>query len=933
MSESSSRTTPPARAEALLIRLLPSGPAGLSILGDLREEFAQRATRKGAAPRFWYWWQALRLGARYGWHRASEGPHPSQRGGGRSPREGIMRDLWGDLRFAIRMLVKTPAVAGVVIVTLALAIGSNTIVFSFANLLLIRPLPFHEIERVVAVFAVDPRRGNDRASVSLPDLIDWQSQARMVESLSAFESASYTLTGRGDPERVRAMLATADLFEAWGLSPVEGRLFAAHEDRPGADPVVVLSHRYWKEKFGSDRGVLGEALSLNSAPHTVVGVLTPEIEIGTLSLVDLWIPLALDPTQPRDRRTLEVTARLKAAATREQAAAEFRSLAERLEEAHPETNTGWQARVVPLTEAMVGRNTWLLLVLLGLSVAFVLLIACANVANVLLARASVRSREMAVRLAMGAGRFRLARQLGAESLLLGLLGGALGVLLAHTGLAAIRAVDAEPFFQMLTIDKNVLFFIALLSVMIPVFISLAPILEAARTDLRSALHEGRRGATGGPRVRRRRAALVVIQLSLATALLVVSGLVVRTVLAIERVELGFSPNGLLMARLELDAENYPEPARRRNFMEALLARLEGVPGVRHVAATDRLPLLDGEASLGLRVAGRPEPLPAETPWAIPFRVSPDYLRTMGIPLERGRLFAETDRENGALVALVNREMASRYWPDGESPLGSRVKLIEAASEGPWVEIVGIVGNVLGSDLDGPTKPQVYLPMLQHSERAMVVLLRTTGNTDDVVTRLRGEVSAFDRSLALFDVEMVTTALARVVAPTRITSGMFIGFASAALLLAATGLYGVMSYTVSVRMHEFGTRIALGARAADIRRLVLLHGVRLVLAGVGLGLLAGLGLAQMMKSVRRSGERSDDSRRSRRPARGGGVARELRADPPSDPGGRTRCAEKRVKLSPRMAKTRCSAARRPGRGCGTGDALLRPARRRSSRLPP
>ena len=758
-----------------------------------------------------------------------------------------MRDLWSDLRYAIRMLVKTPAIAGVVILTLALAIGANTIVFSFANLLLIRPLPIHEPERVVAVFAVDPRQGNDRASVSLPDLIDWQSQARTVESLSAFEGTSYTLTGRGDPVRVRAMLATADLFEAWGLSPVEGRLFAVHEDRSGADPVVVLSHRYWKEKFGSDRAVLGEALSLNGSPHTVVGVLTPEIEIGSLSLVDLWIPLVLDPTLPRDRRTLEVTGRLKAAATLEQAVAEFRSLAKRLEEAHPETNTGWQARVVPLTEAWVGRNTWLLLVLLGLSVAFVLLIACANVANVLLARASVRSREMAVRLAIGAGRFRLARQLGAESLLLGLLGGALGVLLAHNGLAAIRAVDAEPFFQMLTIDKTVLFFTALLSVIIPVLTSLAPIGEAARTDLRSALHDGRGGATGGPRVRRRRAALVVLQLSLTIALLVVSGLVVRTVLAIEHVDLGFSPNGLLMARLELDAKKYPEPARTLNFMDALLARLESIPGVRHVAATDRLPLLDGEASLGLRIAGRPEPLPAETPWAVPFRVSRDYFRTMGIPLERGRLFTESDRENGAPVALVNREMASRYWPDGESPLGSRVKLIEA-SETPWVEIVGIVGNVLGSDLDGPTQPQVYLPMLQHSERAIVVLLRTRGNTDDVVTRLRGEVSALDASLALFDVEMVITALARAIAPTRIMSGMFIGFASAALLLAATGLYGVMSYTVSLRTHEFGTRIALGARAADIRRLVLLNGVRLVLAGVGLGLVAGLGLAQTMKSV-------------------------------------------------------------------------------------
>ncbi len=759
-----------------------------------------------------------------------------------------MRDLRSDLCYAVRMLVKTPAIAGVVIVTLALAIGANTIVFSFANLLLIRPLPIREIERVVQVFAVDPQQRNHRAAVSLPDFMDWRSETRTVEKLSAFEGASYTLTGRGDPVRVRAIRATADLFEAWGLSPAEGRLFTAGEDHLGADRVVILSHRYWREKFGSDPAVLGQSLSLNRTPHTVVGILTSEIEIGNLSLIDLWTPLVLDPTLPRDRRTLEVTGRLKAAATLEQAVAEYRALAERLEETHPETNTGWAARVVPFTEAMVGGNTWLLLALLALSVALVLLIACANVANVLLARASVRSREMAVRMAIGAGRLRVARQLGAESLLLGLLGGALGILLAHTGLAAIRAVDAEPFFQMVTIDKNVLFFTTLLSVLIPVLISMAPISEATRTDLRSALHDGGRGATGGPRVRRRRAALVVLQLSLAIALLVVSGLVVRTVLAIEHVDLGFHPGDVLMARLELDAEKYPKPTQARHFMDSLLTRLEGIPGVRHAAATDRLPLLDSEHALRVSIAGRPSPLSAETPWATAFRVSRDYFRTIGIPLEGGRLFGESDRENRAPVALVNREMASRYWSDGKSPLGSRIKLIEAAGETPWVEIVGIVGNVLGTDLDAPTQPQVYLPMLQHPERAMVVLLRTTGRTDDVVTRFRSEVSGLDPSLALYDLEMVATALARAIAPTRIISGMFIGFASAALLLAAAGLYGVMSYTVSLRTHEFGTRIALGARVADIRRLVLLHGARLVFAGVGLGLVAGLGLAQTMKSV-------------------------------------------------------------------------------------
>jgi putative ABC transport system permease protein len=820
---------------------------GLSILGDLREEFDERIARGSRAAGLWYWAQALTLGARYALQRGRDG-RLSRQAGIRIDKRALMADFGSDLRYGARMNFRSRAVALVAIVTLALAIGANSIVFTFANLLLIRPFPVRERERVIAVFAVDPDRGDDRARISLPDFIDWQSQAETVENLSAFEGGSLTLTDRGEPVRLQAIRASADLFRAWGLEPVRGRLFAEGEDRPGADPVVVLSHRYWAEHRGADEAVVGASLTLSGKPHTVIGVLAPEIEIGNLSLIDVWTNLPLDPTIPRDRRTLEVMARLRAGVTLTEANAEFRALAERLQEQHPETNSGWDARVVPFNEAIVGRNTWLLLALLALIVTLVFLIACANVTNVLLAQLSHRTRELAVRLALGAGSFRLARQLAAESLMLGIAGGVLGIVFAHLGLAAIRAVDAEPFFRMLFIDRNVLAYATVLSVAAPVLVSLAPAAQAAGANLRSALHEGAPGSGSGPRARRSRNGLLVFQLSAAVALLIVSGLIDRTVLAIQRIELGFRPAGVLMARLELDSKKHPEPGPASAFADTLLENLAALPEVRHAGATDRMPLFDPERVLKLAIEGVPRPAPSSFPRVVTFRVTPDYFLAMGIELVEGRVFDSRDRASGARVALVNREMASRYWPKGASALGARIQLEDAEGKTPWLEIVGVVANVVGVDRDAGMKPQVYLPFFQHPERAMTLVLSTNGPLSEIVPRLRREVSSLDPELALYDVELVEATLHRALGPTRIVTGMFVGFAAVALALAAAGLYGVLSYTVSVRAFEFGTRMALGARARDIRRLVLSQGARVVLAGAGLGLLAGLGLAESAKRV-------------------------------------------------------------------------------------
>ena len=619
-----------------------------------------------------------------------------------------------------------------------------------------------------------------------------------------------------------------------------GRGFREGDDGPGADPVVVVAHGFWQRHFAADPGVIGRTMALNGTAHTIVGVMTPEMEIGNLSLVDVWTPLTLDPDAPRDERRLQAFGRLGSGVTVEQASAEMAAIATRQQQAYPVTNDGWGARAIPLLEAMTGRNAWMVLTMLGVVVGLVLVIACANVANLMLARAVARRKELAVRAALGAGRLRLVWQLVTESVLLGVLGGTLGLLLARGGLAVMKAVSYEPFFKQLEIDHRVLTFVAALTLLTPLLFSFLPAMHAARADLNEALNEGAGRTSGGVRGRRGRNALVVAQLSLAAALLILSTLIIRTAVAQARLDLGFDPANVLTLRIELQGPRYSGDEPVRLFYDAVLARLGRLPGVAHASAASTLPVFGGLPQVTFAIAGRPAPTPTDRPWALKATVSPGYFAAFDIPLVRGRGFTAADGPEAPGVALVSAETARRYWHD-EDPIGRGIR--PGDGTGPWLQVVGVVGDVYNrQELEEGFDPQLYVPLAQHPQRAVALAIRTTTDPAGLVAAVRSEIRAADPDQAVFDVRTMAQVFHEELASDRLIFGMFAAFAFVALLLAAAGLYGVMSYSVAQRAQEFGVRLALGARGADVVRLVVRQGLALVVVGVALGLGGGFALA-------------------------------------------------------------------------------------------
>ena len=756
-----------------------------------------------------------------------------------------MRALFQDLRYGARLFIRQPGFTGVVLTTLALAIGANTIIFSIASFLLLRPLPFEDRDTLVAVSSVDPQRGDDRARVSHADFAEWRDEARSFEALGAFTSDTLTLTGHGDATRLEAQRVTANLFDLWGVGVTSGRGFDPGDDQPGAQPVVILSDGFWRRQFAADPEVIGQTLRLDGVPCTVVGVLTPEMEIGTLSLIDVWAPLVIDRQAPRETRRLAVYGRLKAGVSVEQASAEVAAIARRQAQDHPTTSTGWGARAIPLMEAMTGRNSWLVLAMLGVVVSLVLVIACANIANLMLARAVTRRKEFAMRAAIGAGRLRIVRQLIVESLLIGVAGGAAGLAIAVGGLRVIKAVTYEPFFKQIEVDYRVLAFVAVLSLVTPLVFSLLPALSSARMNLSEAMSEGAGRTSGGRRGRRSRNLLVVAQLSLATALLVLSTLVIRTAVAASQVRFGFDPERVLTLQIELDGPRYADDESVRQFSEAALARLGGLPGVTSAAATSALPVFGRATQASFSIAGRPEAKPSDQPWALETIVSPGYFKTFDIPLTRGRGFTDADRPGAPPVALVSAETARRYWP-ADDAIGQRIQLSGTTE---WIEIVGVVSDVFNREEFTETfDPAFYLPAAQHPRRALAFALRTTVDPSTLAAAVRSEIRAEDPDQAVFDVQPMTQLFREALASDRLLYGMFASFALLALALAGGGLYGLMSYSVAQRTQEFGVRLALGARTRDVVRQVVRQALTLAGVGIALGLLTGLALAYAVASL-------------------------------------------------------------------------------------
>ena len=757
-----------------------------------------------------------------------------------------MRSLLQDVRFGLRMLWKRPGFTAVALAVLALGVGANTAIFSVVNAVLLRPLPYPGAERVVAFDGVNASKGIRESNMSAPDFADWREQAGSFEALALYSAGNANLTGGDEPERVTAANVTPDFFRVIGVGAARGRALLAEDGAPSGEPVAVLSHGLWVRRFGGDPAAVGRTIDMGGRKLQVVGVMPEGFDFpqGT----QVWAPLRLDVAkEPRDNRSYSVVGRLRDGVTLEAAQAELDAISSRLAGAYAVTNVGWGVGLELLKDELVGNlKTTLFMLLAG--VGLLLLIACANVANLLLARASGRRREVALRLALGASRARVARQMLTESVLLSLAGGALGAALSVwlTELLVALAPPDTPRLAEASADWRVLLFAAGASLLTGVAFGLAPAWQASRYDLNETLKESGRGVAGGRS--RVRSGLVVAEVALSLLLLAGAGLLVKSFARLQAVEPGFDAGGVMTMRVSLPGARYKEPARKAEFYAALTERLRALPGVESAAAVTSLPLGGSNLSVwrGFIRDARPE-TPEEADNAAYAVVTPDYFRAMRIPLRAGRVFDERDQMESAKVVVVNESFARKAFA-GEDPVGKRIHIWR--DEKFPREIVGVVGDTKPQRLDAAGALQMYVPHRQDATwggLSLVVRVRGAG-TDSLVQGVRAEVRALDRELPVYDVKTLGKVVADSTAYRRVTMFLMAGFACAALLLAGVGLYGVVSYSVAQRTHEIGVRLALGARGRDILGLVVRQGMLLTLAGLGLGLACAFALTRLISGL-------------------------------------------------------------------------------------
>jgi predicted permease len=763
-----------------------------------------------------------------------------------------MTTVGQDLRYSLRTLRKSPGFAAAAIGILALGIGANTALFSVVDAVLLRPLPFPEPGQVMRLQEAPPPPAEvgRTGPVSPANYLDWRGQSHAFAALAAYRGGSLTWTGRQEPEALTAATVAGDFFSVLAVRPLLGRVFAPGEEEPGHDDVVILSQALWQSRFGSDPRVLGRELVLDGRRHTVVGVM-PALRVAAWypATVQVWKPLAwtAEERAVRGERQLNVIARLKPGVDRLQAQAEMDTLAGRLAQAYPDTDKGWSAVVQPLHEYLTGRARPALFLLLG-AVAFVLLIACANVANLVLVRTLGRSKEMAIRGTLGASRGRLVRQLVAEALLLALAGAALGLYLAHFGVALLVGFlgDLLPPGLDVHLDLRILAFTLGISLFAGLAAGLAPAWSFLRSDPHRALQRGlgRTDATAGGR--RTRGALVVAEVALSLVLLLGAALMIESLGVLQRDDPGCDPHGVLTLVLGLPQQQYPQPRQQSAFFDRMLTRLRALPGVEAAATVDQLPLTEPGLNEPVAIPGRTTGALAEQPQVAVRLISPGYLRTLRIGLRRGRDFTATDALDRPAVVLISESMARRFWP-GEDPLGKRLVLGLAPRVSQ--EVVGVVADVKVDGLRvAGAVPTVYQAMAQRPWPATTFVVRAKTRPESLVPAVARTIHSEDRDLPLLEVATLDSAVAAMLAQERFSMLLLSAFAGLALLLAAVGIYSVLSYTVGRRAQEIGVRMALGAQVRDVLRLVVVEGMRPTLLGIVLGLGAALALGRALASL-------------------------------------------------------------------------------------
>ncbi len=771
-----------------------------------------------------------------------------------------MNTFWQDIRYGLRVMRKNPGFVVVAVLALALGVGANTAIFSVVNAILLHPINYENPDQLVMVWEKSAKRGFGQIPTSLPNFTDLRTDNTSLQDLGAFADSNFNLTGSEQPERVIGVKVTASLLSLVGIQPLHGRLFLAGEDQPQATRVLILSNQLWQRSFGANANIVGQTVALNGDSYTVVGImpagfkLPPAFSANVASsqyampTADLWVPLVPDELlKGRDVRALFMIGRLKPGVTAEAAQSEMNVIASRLQKEYPAVDADMEVDVIPLRQQITGDIRLALMVLFA-AVGCVLLIACTNVANLLLAKASGRQKEVAIRTALGATRLRVVRQLLTEGMLLGLAGGVLGSLLAILVLRQLVIFSPANVSipENIGIDWKVLAFTLLLSLFTSFVFGLAPALQASKLDLNETLKEGGRGNTGGSKTNRLRSLLVITEVALAVVLLIASGLMIKSFLRLQSVNPGFNPENLITLEMQLPETKYPDRERQAIFQQQVVQRVAQIPGVQSVGTVDNLPFSGNELNAGWGIEGQPPLSAADRPRGFLRHVSTSYFEAMGIPLRKGRTFADSDNGNAPGVAVINETAARKFWPN-EEPLGKRFKRGRTDSQNPWVTVVGVVAPVSHTSLQVASQPEVYLPFQQNTGVNLTLVARTKSDPKAFAGAVRREVSALDKDLPVSNIKFMDEIIGKSVAQPRVYALLLGIFAALALVLAAIGIYGVISYSVTQRVNEIGIRLALGARPVDVLKLVVKQGMILALIGVVLGLIVSFASTRVLAS--------------------------------------------------------------------------------------